>query len=191
MKIKEPNCLSVLVNKENWLAKDYVPGDLVQVKVLFVPEVLEMSQMLRKEAAGALEKLFSTAKRKKVILYAVSGYRSYERQREIFKQNKKKDGEVANWYSARAGQSEHQTGLAMDVTCETVGFDLCEEFCETKEFEWLKDNVHKFGFVIRYPREKENVTGYQFEPWHLRYVGKKMAKEIFEKEIVLDEYGNK
>ena len=191
MKIKDADCLSVLVNKENWLVKDYVAKDLVQVKVPFVADVLEMSRMLRKEAAGALEKLFAAAKRKRVMLYAVSGYRSYERQREIFKQNKKKDGEQANWYSARAGQSEHQTGLAMDVTCEAVRFDLCEEFCETREFLWLRDNVHKFGFVIRYPREKETVTGYQFEPWHLRYVGKKIAKELFEKGIALEEYGNK
>lgn len=191
MKIKEPDCLDVVVNKENWLAKDYVAKDLIKVKVPFVSDVLEMRQMMRKEAAGALEKLFSAAKRKKVMLYAVSGYRSYERQREIFKSNKKKDGESANLYSARAGQSEHQTGLAMDVTCEAVNFDLCEEFCDTKEFEWLRENVHKFGFVIRYLREKESVTGYQFEPWHLRYVGKKMAKVMFEKGIVLEEVEEK
>jgi len=187
MKIKDPDCLYVVVNKENWLEKDYVAKDLVRLKVPFVSDVLEMSMMMRKEAAGALEKLFSAAKRKKVILYAVSGYRSYERQREIFKQNKKKDGENANLYSARAGQSEHQTGLAIDVTCESVNFELCEEFCETREFEWLKENVHKFGFVIRYPREKEHITRYKFEPWHLRYVGKKMAKAMVEKGMVLEE----
>jgi len=188
MKIKKPDCLDVVVNKENWLAKDYVANDLIKVKVPFVSDVLEMSQMMRKEAAGALEKLFATAKRKKVMLYAVSGYRSYERQRELFKQNKKKDGEAANLYSARAGQSEHQTGLAMDVTCEAVNFDLCEAFCETKEFEWLVEHIHKFGFVIRYPQDKEAITGYQFEPWHLRYVGKKLAKELFEKGITLEEF---
>ena len=144
-----------------------------------------------KEAAGALEKLFLAAKRKKIVLYGVSGYRSYERQMEIFKANKKKDGESANLYSARAGQSEHQTGLAMDVTCEAVNFELCEAFCKTREFEWLRDNVHKFGFVIRYPQEKEGITGYQFEPWHLRYVGKKLAKVMFEKGLVLEELVSK
>ena len=161
------------------------------VEVNFVPDVLEMSQKMRKEAAGALEKLFSAAKRKKMFLYAVSGYRSYERQRELFKQNKKKDDEAANRYSARAGQSENQTGLAMDVTCEAVDFKLCEDFEETKEYEWLRENAHRFGFVIRYPREKEEVTGYRFEPWHLRYVGKKIAKELYENELTLEEYGNK
>jgi len=187
MKVKDADSLGVLVNKKNWLAKDYVARDLVQVKVQFVPDILEMSRMMRKEAAGALEKLFSGAKRKKVILFGVSGYRSYERQREIFKMHKKKDGEEANRYSARAGQSEHQTGLAMDVTCEAVNFELCEEFANTREYEWLKENAYKYGFVIRYPKEKEDVTGYQFEPWHLRYVGKKMAKVMFEKKMVLEE----
>ncbi|MBP3283957.1 MAG: M15 family metallopeptidase [Clostridia bacterium] len=191
MKVKDTNCMAVLVNKENWLHKDYQAKDLVTVKVNFVSDVLEMSQKMRKEAAGALEKLFSAAKRKKMLLYAVSGYRSYERQRELFKQNKKKDGEAANRYSARAGQSEHQTGLAMDVTCEAVDFELCEDFAGTKEYEWLRENAHRFGFVIRYPREKEEVTGYRFEPWHLRYVGKKIAKELYENELTLEEYGNK
>jgi len=188
MRVKDMDDVCVLVNKQNWLHKDYVARDLVVVKVPFVPDVLEMSQMMRKEAAGALEKLFSAAKRKKVFLYAVSGYRSYERQREILKKNKKIDGEEANWYSARAGQSEHQTGLAMDVSCEGVGFELCEEFCNTKEFEWLMENAHRFGFVIRYPRDKEDVTGYRFEPWHLRYVGKKVAKVMWEKGITLEEF---
>lgn len=192
MRVKDADSLLVLVNKENWLAKDYVAGDLVGVKVPFVSDVLERSRMMRKEAARALEKLFSAAKWKKVALLAVSGYRSYERQREIFKVHKKRDGEDANRYSARPGQSEHQTGLAMDVTCEAVNFELCEEFAETREFEWLKENAYKYGFVIRYPKDKETITGYQFEPWHLRYVGKKMAKEMVEKEIVLEEvYGSK
>lgn len=190
MKIKDANDICVLVNKKNWLPKDYEARDLVRVKIEFVPGVLEMSRMLRKEAATALEKLFSAGKRKKVILYAVSGYRSFERQREIFKLHKKKDGETANSYSSRAGQSEHQTGLAMDVSCESVNFDLCEEFANTREFVWLSENAHKYGFIIRYPQEKEEVTGYRFEPWHLRYVGKKMAKELFEKNIVLEEVTN-
>jgi len=135
-----------------------------------------------------LEKLFKKAKKAKVILYAVSGYRSYERQRDIFKSNLKKNGEVANKYSARAGQSEHQTGLAIDITCEAINFSLDEEFENTFEYNWLKENVHKYGFIIRYPKGKEEVTGYNFEPWHLRYVGEDMAEEIFFSNITLDEY---
>lgn len=188
MRIREPWKLDVLVNKDNWLPKNYEHYDLIRPKVNFLPDTLETAKFMRHEAAKALEKLFFRARWNKIELYAVSGYRSFERQREIFKSNYEKDGEKASKYSARPGQSEHQTGLAMDVTCSEVNYELVEEFENTNTFRWLEKNIHNFGFILRYPKGKENITGYIFEPWHLRYVGKELAKKLYEEGITLDEY---
>ena len=188
MRIKNPDEICVLVNKENWLPKDYIPKDLIKPKVDFLPDTNEEAMLLRKEVARALEKLFKKAKKEKVYLYAVSGFRSFERQREIFKNNFRKDGEKANKYSARPGQSEHQTGLSMDITCEKNEFLLSEEFSNTKEYKWLSENAYKYGYIIRYPKEKEEITGYNFEPWHIRYVGNKLAEELYIRKITLEEY---
>ncbi len=188
MRIKEPNSIDVLVNKKMWLAKEYKPNDLVQPKVNFLPDTNFEARFLRKEASKALEKMFKKAKKDKVYLYAVSGFRSYERQSKIFKENLKLDGELANKYSARAGQSEHQTGLAMDITCENVEFSLSSELENTEEYKWLTENCYKYGFIIRYPRGKEEITGYTFEPWHLRYVGLQIAKDIYLTGNTLEEY---
>ena len=191
MRIKSPDEINVLVNKELWLDKEYIPKDLISPKVSFLPDTNPEAMLLRKEAAKAFEKLFKKAEKERCYLYAVSGYRSFKRQRDIFKSNLKETGEVANKYSARPGQSEHQTGLAMDVTCESINFSLSDEFENTKEYEWLCNNSYKFGFIIRYPKGKETITGYNFEPWHLRYVGDKIAEEIFVENITLEEYLNK
>lgn len=188
MRIKNPEVIDVLVNKNYWLPKEYIPFDLIKPKVKFLADTNFEAMLLRKEAAKALEKLFKKAKKEKLNLYAVSGYRSFERQREIFKNNLKKDGEAANLYSARPGQSEHQTGLAVDVACKEEGDILSEEFENTKEYKWLSENVHKYGFIIRYQRGKEEITGYSFEPWHLRYVGIKKAEELYLKQVSLEEY---
>lgn len=188
MRIKNPEAIDVLVNKTNWLSKDYKPLDLIKPKVDFLPDTNLEAMLLRKEAAKSLEKLFKKAKKEKLNLFAVSGYRSYKRQSEIFKENLKENGEEANKYSARPGQSEHQTGLAMDVACSEDENLLCEEFANTKEYEWLAQNVHKHGFIIRYPKGKEDITGYNFEPWHLRYVGIDKAKEIYLNQVTLEEY---
>ena len=191
MLIKEPWRIDVLVDKSNWLPKNYEHYDLIMPKVSFLSDSLESAKFMRHEAAKALEKLFWNARRNKIELYAVSGYRSFERQREIFKANYLKEGEKANKYSASPGQSDHQTGLAMDVTCSDVKNELVEEFSETKAYKWLVNNMHSFGFILRYPKDKEDVTGYNFEPWHLRYVGKDLAKRLCDENITLDEYHSK
>lgn len=191
MRIKEPERLDVLVNKDNWLPKDYESYDLIRPKVEFLPDTLEPSKLMRYDAAKALEKLFSRAKRAGIKLYAVSGYRSFKRQREVFKSNFEKDGEKANKYSARPGQSEHQTGLAIDITCSDVKYELSESFENTLAYKWLLNNMHSFGFILRYPKDKESITGYMFEPWHLRYVGKDLASRLYEESITLEEYTKK
>jgi len=188
MRIKNPEEIDVLVNKSAWLPKEYIPQNLICPKVKFLLDTNPEAMLLRKEAGKAIEKLFKKAKKEKYELYAVSGYRSFERQREIFKSNLKKVGEAANRYSARPGQSEHQTGLAVDITCESVDFLLSEEFENTKEYEWLCNNSYKYGFIIRYHKGKEDITGYDFEPWHFRYVGEKMAEELYLRKVTLEEF---
>src|SRR5699024_5786972 len=184
-----PYDVLVLVNKENALPEDFTPEDLVIPDVRFpFTEDLPKKQM-RKVAADAMEKMFEAADKEDLELFAQSGFRSFERQQSIFAANVEKNGEeAANKYSARPGESEHQSGLTMDVTNADVGFDLIIEFGETPEGKWLKKHASEYGFIIRYPQGKEDITGYQYEPWHLRYVGKKAAKEIMEKGITLEEY---
>lgn len=179
----------VLVNKNRNLPSDYVPDDLVFPNVRFTFEGFDEKKQMRKEAAEALEELFKAAEEEGIYLFAVSGYRSYNRQKYLFDTRAARDGfEEANKLTAYPGQSEHQTGLAMDVSCQSVGFDLTQKFGQTVEGIWLKENAHKFGFIIRYQEDKVDITGYSYEPWHIRYVGKEAAKEIYERNITLEEY---
>ncbi|WP_053083758.1 M15 family metallopeptidase [Rubeoparvulum massiliense] len=183
------NNLLLLVNKVNELQKKYVPSDLVIPNVRFpFSENLEKKQ-LREPAAQALEELFNAAEQDGITLYAVSGYRSYQRQEVLFAYNVDTKGFVeANRVSAQPGQSEHQSGLAMDVSGASINFALEEEFAHTLEGEWVAQHAHEYGFIIRYPKDKEEITGYQYEPWHLRYVGVEIATIIHEKGVTLEEY---
>ncbi|API92264.1 hypothetical protein J32TS6_35230 [Virgibacillus pantothenticus] len=179
----------VLVNKENALPPDYTPVDLVTPNVRFpFTEDLPKKQM-RKIAAPALEELFAAADKEGLELFAQSGYRSYDRQTSIFASNVQSLGEAeANQVSARPGESEHQTGLTMDVTSPNVDFQLNEDFGNTDEGKWLAENAAEYGFIIRFPKGKEEITQYQYEPWHIRYVGKKAAQEIMKNDLTLEEY---
>ncbi|MBM7647893.1 D-alanyl-D-alanine carboxypeptidase [Bacillus ectoiniformans] len=188
--ITNPENVMALVNKQYALASQYAPADLVRPNVTFSfgDEDIEKSYM-RKEAAQALEKLFAAAKQEDVHLFAVSGYRSYSRQQEVMNNQAAKVGaEKALESVAPPGQSEHQTGLAMDISAESVGYDLTQSFETTKEGQWLADNAHKFGFILRYPKGKEEITLYMYEPWHFRYVGPDAAEEIKKNEWTLEEY---
>jgi len=183
-KVIEQSDTLILVNKSTSLDKNYVPSDLVWVDLRGVRET-----QLRQEAADALEKLFKDADSKGITLYCCSGYRSYETQQELYQENVNTYGQKqADLVSAKPGQSEHQTGLAMDVTAESVNLDLDETFGETPEGEYVKNNAYKYGFIIRYPADKTAITGYAYEPWHLRYVGTDAATTIHEKDITFEEY---
>lgn len=187
--LKNPSDIEVLVNREYRLPADYEPEDLVVPDVAFPYEEDVPKKQLRKPAAEALEALFREANEEGLTLFAVSGYRSYTRQETIFAANVSKDGEeAANQYSARPGESEHQTGLAMDVSSPSNNYELTIEFGKTAEGEWLKDHAHHHGFIIRYPEDKTDITGYQYEPWHLRYVGEELATHLYETEKTLEEY---
>lgn len=187
--VENPYDIVALVNKNYSLPSDYVPEDLAIPEVRFPFEGDEPKKQLRQVAATALEKLFQATNKENLGLFAQSGYRSYDRQDAIFASNVEKHGEEhANTFSARPGESEHQTGLVMDVTAQSVGFDLITEFGDTPEGIWLKDNAHKYGFIIRYEEGKETITQYQYEPWHLRYVGIEAATAIVEQDLTLEQY---
>lgn len=179
----------VLVNKENALPADYIPTDLVVPDINYPFTEDLPKKKVRKIAATAMEELFAASDEAGLELFAQSGYRSYDRQETVFASNVQSLGEEqANQVSARPGESEHQTGLTMDVTSRDVGFQLNEDFAETDEGKWLAENAAKYGFIIRFPKGKEEITQYQYEPWHIRYVGKKAAKEITENNLTLEEY---
>lgn len=185
----DPNSILVLVNKERPLPAGYEPTDLVEPDVPFSFAEKHEKRLMRREAARALEELFAASQKEGLSLYAVSGYRSYERQKAIFAYNASRYGEEqANQFSARPGESEHQTGLAMDVSSPAVQFDLVEEFGQTPEGRWLAEHAAQFGFIIRYPEDKTHITRYQYEPWHLRYVGKEAAQEMAARNLTLEEY---
>lgn len=187
--IANPEELLTLVNKKNALPRDYEPSSLTIPTIPFYFNEDLPKKYMREDAAKAIERLFSQAEKENIHLVAASGYRSYERQSTIFQTNLETLGEEqATRVSAYPGQSEHQTGLAMDVTTSKLSFKLVEEFELTEEGVWLKNNAHRFGFIIRYPKGKETITGYQYEPWHIRYVGEEAAKEIFENNMTLEEY---
>ena len=141
---------------------------------------------MRKEAKDAFEKLSMTAKSLGYRIVATSTYRSYEYQEALYTQYVKEKGlEYADLCSARKGHSEHQTGLAVDVEGSNQDYD---EFEKSPEFSWMINHAHEFGFILRYPKNKTNITGFKYEPWHYRYVGHEVAKIIFEKNITLEEY---
>lgn len=190
--IQNPDNLLALVNKEFALPEDYKPIDLVIPDVKFSFEGENEKKYLRQEAAEALQALFEDALEQDIILYAVSGYRSYGRQTSIFNWEVQAKGEEeARRAVAFPGQSEHQTGLSMDISSASVNYDLTQRFGEMPEGQWVADNAHKHGFIIRYPEGKEEITGYKYEPWHLRYVGQELAAIIYEHELTLEEYFNK
>ncbi|MGI8383732.1 D-alanyl-D-alanine carboxypeptidase family protein [Robertmurraya sp. P23] len=188
--IQNPLNVLALVNKMFALPESYNPTDLVKPNVSFSfgDQTIEKS-LMRQEAAIALEKMFAEAKASGIELYAVSGYRSYDRQQILFDAEVKKSGEeMAAQVVAVPGNSEHQSGLAMDISAKSANLGLTESFGETNEGKWLAANAHKYGFILRYPKGKETITGYQYEPWHFRFVGVDAAQTIFEKNITLEEY---
>ena len=187
--IDNPNNLLVLVNRENNLPSSYKPEDLIIPNVNFSFEGEDQKKYMRKDAALALEELIAKAEEDGHIIYAVSGYRSYERQKAIFLGNVQRSGfEKANTFSALPGQSEHQTGLAMDVSSKSVNYKLVNNFGSTPEGLWLEENAHLFGFIIRYTQTKVEITGYQYEPWHIRYVGIEDATFIKMNGLTLEEF---
>lgn len=175
-----------LVNKTHPIPADYVPDDLTEVTAV-APGVT--CTQLRKPVAEAFAQLTNAAAIDGYTLVLRSGYRSYETQQKLFAGYVKRDGQnAAEQYSAPPGCSEHQIGLAVDVTSPSVNYKLDHNFDSTAEGNWLAENAHRFGFIIRYPDGKQDITGYIYEPWHIRYVGNEPAAEIYQQNVTLEEY---
>lgn len=173
----------MLVNKYHYLDKDYVPDDLTDVEPLYSTSGGQLSAEASAAFSELVEALWEEAG---LHLVNASPYRSYSTQKRIYRGYCKKDGqEKADRYSARPGYSEHQTGLALDVTAPggTLG-----GFRKTEQFAWMKDNAHRFGFILRYEDGMEYITGYKYEPWHYRYVGVDAATFIYENALTFEEY---
>ena len=180
--IYKPTSIDVLVNKNNKLDKNYIPTDLK----LIDKEYAYDNKYLRKEACNAFIYMVKDAKKQGYNIIAVSTYRSYDYQEKLYNNYVKEKGlYYADMASARAGHSEHQTGLAVDIADLSLDYD---NFEKTKEFTWVKNNAHKYGFILRYPKNKAYITGFKYEPWHYRYVGKQIATIIYFENITLEEY---
>ncbi|MCE5344223.1 MAG: M15 family metallopeptidase [Eubacteriales bacterium] len=170
-----------LVNRTHMISENYIP----EVRKT---DVYGMSQSMRNDAATALEEMFTAAKADGVGLSTVSGYRSYAKQGTIYSRKVKTNGqETADMLSAVPGASEHQLGMAMDVSQRTSS-RLNGNFAKTKAGQWVAANAYRFGFIVRYQEGKEAITGYAYEPWHIRYVGREFAKEVFDSGEPLDTY---
>jgi D-alanyl-D-alanine carboxypeptidase len=177
--VDDPSSLWVVVNKQRPLPKTYVPANLTTVG----------SQKLRKEAADQLGVLLADAKNAGQPMVVISGYRSYSDQVSTYNSYVKRDGAAAaDRYSARAGHSEHQTGLAADLgaTSGSCALEIC--FADTGQGKWLAAHAAEYGFIIRYQKDNEDRTGYQYEPWHIRYVGKDLAAELQRTNQTMEEF---
>ena len=173
----------MLLNKYNYLTASYNPDDLEVFTNIYA---YGENQSLRKDAYDAFIEMWNSANKDGYKLIVNSSYRSYDEQKKIY-------DDYSSWYgeedadkkAARAGYSEHQTGLAVDIQSycsQNKDFEECEEFT------WLTNNAYKYGFILRYPKDKEYLTGYKYESWHYRYVGKKVSKYIHDNNITFDEY---
>lgn len=171
-----------LINRQHSISKRYVPSDLRKA------ETYGVSQQMRTEAATALEQLFEAAKEAGVPLSTVSGYRSYSKQATIYQRKVDSIGrKAADRISARPGTSEHQLGLAMDIAKKGAS-SLTTAFANTPQGQWVMENAHRYGFIIRYLKDYEDVTGYSYEPWHIRYVGVEQATAIYESGLPMELY---
>ncbi len=191
--IRPPDSIQLLVNRAYTLPADYQPNDLVIPEVRSLHKKAVEPRYLRSVAAEPLAKLFNAVfLATGVELVARSGYRSYETQCRLFGSRARIRGvERANLTTAKPGQSEHQTGLAMDVTSKNVGYQLSTGFGATKEGRWISDNANHYGFIIRYPAGWEKVTGYDYEPWHLRYLGVELSAELYRTGLTMEAYHEK
>lgn len=181
--------LWVVVNKNRSIPLDYVPDSLRDVEVNKRDDKSSEELMLRSDAALALEQLFAAAEQDSIALLLGSAYRSSDLQTTYYNSYVSQYGqEEADKFSARPGTSEHQTGLAADVSPSSKNCYLEICFADTPEGRWVKEHAHEYGFTIRYPEGKENITTYQYEPWHLRYVGIDLAYELRDANQTLEEF---
>lgn len=178
------NSSSILINKHFYVLKHYVPNNLVPISNYNIKYIRRENEIMQGVdiALEHLEQMFDAARYENIELYVFSGYRNYTKQEYLYYVvNQQNDN-----YSARPGHSEHHSGLAFDIS--TLNNGLLTSFSNSVEYQWLINNCYKYGFILRYPKDKENITLYKFEPWHFRFVGKEIAYQIFQNNLTFEEY---
>lgn len=174
----DPTSPWVIVNKVSTLPSTYAPTDLVSPSI---------GGSVRKQAADSLNRLVAAATAANIGLGMLSSYRSYNTQISTYNGYVAKDGKTAaDTYSARPGHSEHQSGWAVDLGNGVCNLEIC--FGDTAAGKWLAAHAHEYGFIVRYPAGKEAITGYQYEPWHIRYVGPELAGELYRLGQTMEEF---
>lgn len=187
--IDQPGSLWWIVNKKRPLPSGYAPSDLtVPAVALRLGSGAEEMHVSGQQVA-ALQSLLTAAKAQGFNLMIASGYRSYGLQTLVYNNYVKQDGQAAaDRYSARPGTSEHQTGLAVDICEVNTSCSLEQSFGSTPAGKWVAAHAYKYGYIIRYEQNKENITGYMYEPWHLRFVGKDLSAELHSRNQTMEEF---
>lgn len=173
------NMYTRLINREHPLPEDYIPSNLVDIGLPFDALPHDPKRLLEEKAAYAALELIARSRHEGLNLCGISGYRSYARQKELY---------TGSPYVAPPGTSEHQSGLALDLSCPEIHMELSESFADTAEGIWLKRHASFYGFILRYPRGKEPITQVPYEPWHIRYVTKPLASYLTLTGMTLEEY---
>lgn len=185
--VNEPESLTLLIKKGFQLPSSYIPNDLKDVNIPIAKDC--ENKQLRKEAGQALEKMYQDALKENLHLVINSGYRSFQQQKAIYDDYfQKYDAVTAAGLVAIPGSSEHQLGLSVDLTSQSVINGQWRFFGDTPEYKWVIENAHHYGYILRYPHNKSHITGTTNEPWHFRYVGQKAAKIIYENNWTLEDY---
>lgn len=173
---------AILVNKHYQLPDKYAPDDIIPMSNQYAYP----NNSIRNEVYEAFKEMSKDAKEQNITLIVNSSYRDYETQKQIYEDYKDKNGEeYADKYAAKPNFSEHQTGLALDIFSPWYGMKTFET---SPAFTWLNENSYKYGFILRYPKDKEEITGYSYEPWHYRYLGKDLAQKVHNENITFEEY---
>ena len=173
-----------ITNKNHPIDSAYVPADLTIVNVNS-----NGTQYLRSEAASALVNMFEAARRDNINLYLVSGYRSYAQQLELYNTYVRTDGKaLADQYDAIPGACEHQLGLAVDLSDDNRDHDIDDSFETTAAYQWLLKHSYEYGYIFRFPRGKEAITGIAYNPWSFRYIGIEEAKKVYDSGLTLEEF---
>jgi D-alanyl-D-alanine carboxypeptidase len=187
--VNDPSSIWAVVNKGRMLPGTYIPSDLTVPDVtLRLPES-DPEMQLRAEPAAALQSMFAESSRQNIHLMLSSAYRPYKEQVGLYKGYVAAQGQQnADSSSARPGYSEHQLGLAADIEPANRECEVKNCFADTPAGKWAAANAYKYGFIIRYQKDRVNLTGYEYEPWHMRYVGKPLAEQIQQNNQTLEQF---